>query len=348
MEEKNLRVSDINFDYLIDYIDYLSAILGRSELTVKEYKYDLINFFRYFLSLNFKNFKNYFNEIEINYLQNINLDNKNIEYTEIDIFNKINKDILNHIKLKDLYSYIAYLKRHKNASAANRARKIASLRSFFKYLHTKVQILDNNPAAELESPKLAKTKPRYLELDESIKLLSTKNNSKFSDRDFCILILFLNCGIRLSELCKLNLDDWQDNHLRVLGKGNKERMVYLNSACIEALNTYLKIRSENNSKDKKALFLSRQNNRLSKAAVQLLVKKYLSLAGLDSRKYSTHKLRHTAATLMYKYGQVDIRTLQALLGHASVSTTEIYTHLDNKILEDAVKNNPLAEVKRKD
>lgn len=306
------------------YLDYLRSILGRSELTIKEYRYDLEQFFKFYLTKRLYKGKT---EDEMDY-------------------SLINQELLQKIELYDFYAFISHLGSVKKASTANRSRKIASLRSFFKYLHTKLAWIKDNPAAELESPKREKKNPRYLELGESYQLLEGALNrkSQLSARDFCILTLFLNCGLRLSELCGLNLEDWTDNRLRVVGKGNKERVVYLNKACLDALHRYMDERLPAKTKDEKALFISRQQNRLSKAAVQLMVKTHLKELGLDASRYSTHKLRHTAATLMYKHGQIDIRTLQHILGHSSVSTTEIYTHLDNEVLEQAIEKHPLSKL----
>lgn len=310
------------------YLDYLSSILGRSELTIKEYRYDLEQFFKFYLSKRMGKTLN--------------------SETPIDV-SLINQELLQKIELYDFYAFISYLSSVKKASTANRSRKIACLRSFFKYLHTKLAWIKDNPAAELESPKREKRNPRYLELSESYQLLEGALNrkSQLSKRDFCILTLFLNCGLRLSELCGLNLEDWTDNRLKVTGKGNKERVVYLNKACLEALHQYMEERLPGQGKDAQALFISRQQNRLSKAAVQRMVKIHFKELGLDAQRYSTHKLRHTAATLMYKHGQVDIRTLQHILGHSSVSTTEIYTHLDNEVLEKAIEKHPLSQFEKK-
>jgi len=191
---------------------------------------------------------------------------------------------------------------------------------------------------------LLKRLPKYLNVDESKKLLSsvTPENTKYPERDFAIITLFLNCGMRLSELVGINLKNIKGDTLTIIGKGNKERTVYLNKACIAAINDYLKTRPVNGVKDKDALFLSERKQRISKNTVQHIVKKFIKEAGLDPNRYSTHKLRHTAATLMYKYGKVDIKTLQELLGHESISTTEIYTHIDNQQIKDAVESNPLA------
>lgn len=329
---KNATVQ-VDFPALTDFLAYLSGIKGRSALTIKEYHYDLVLFFRYYKILQ----KRVPHDLDF---RAIPLD----DITEAD---------LNQIDLKILYSFIGWLANEKKASTANRSRKIATLRSFFKYHHTKTRLIKENPAAELESPKQLKKQPRYLEVEESKQLLQTvaQANCNFSQRDYCILTLFLNCGLRLAELCGINLGDIGEDTLRVLGKGGKERTVYLNGACIAALNAYLPERKQQknsfNSAEKKQaetpLFISRQGNRISHPAVQLLVRKYIILAGLDPHKYTPHKLRHTAATLMYKYGHVDIRMLQQILGHSSVATTEIYTHLDADSLHNAVEKNPLAD-----
>lgn len=242
---------------------------------------------------------------------------------------------------------MSFVSNQRSNSAYARARKVASLKSFFNYLTHKAKLIDKNPASELESPKIVKRLPRYLNIDESKQLL-TSVEGEHSARDYAILTLFLNCGIRLSELVGINLNSIRNNTLTVIGKGDKERIIPLNSACIAAIDAYRKVRPVDGVKDKKALFLSERKQRISKATVQHLVKKYIVSAGLDPRKYSTHKLRHTAATLMYKYGHVDIRALQELLGHESISTTEIYTHLDTQQLKNAVESNPLSNFKASD
>jgi site-specific recombinase XerD len=248
--------------------------------------------------------------------------------------------VLSSVTLEDLYAYLAYLTNERANSPTARARKVASLKSFYNYLCNKVKLINNNPTLELETPKLGIRQPVYLTLDESKKLLDVVDG-EFKERDYAILTLFLNCGLRLSELVNINIDDIKDDKLTVIGKGNKQRTVYLNEACINAINKYLTIRPKENLKDKKALFLSKRLQRISIKTIQYLVKKYLKNANLTGKKYSTHKLRHTAATLMYKYGKVDIRTLQRLLGHSSISTTQIYTHVDDSEVKEALKNNPL-------
>lgn len=236
------------------------------------------------------------------------------------------------------------------SSPATRARKISAIRVFFKYLTSKAKIIDVNPAQDLETPKLGKRMPRYLSLEESKKLLnvSQDDTDRNSVRDHAIITLFLNCGMRLSELVGINISniDFSESRMTVIGKGNKERTIYLNKACMNALKDYLSIRPhdkvKNDSRD--ALFLSERKERISNRAVQNIVKNELARAGLDTTKYSVHKLRHTAATLMYQYGDVDIRALQELLGHESISTTEIYTHVNDERVRNAVENNPLADL----
>lgn len=308
---------------LKDFLNYLQTIRGKSINTVQVYFYDLRLFFRY-LKIERK------------------LVDANIEFDEINICD-IDIDLIKTITLSDLYAFMSYVSNIRDNTSYARARKVASLKSFFNYLTNKAKLLDVNPAAELESPKILKRLPRYLNVEESKQLLSSVNG-EYSERDYAILTLFLNCGMRLSELVGININNIKNNTLTVIGKGDKERSIPLNNACIEAIKEYMKIRPVDGVKDKNALFLSKRKQRISKESVQKIVKKYIKEAGLDPHRYSTHKLRHTAATLMYRYGNVDIRALQELLGHESISTTEIYTHLNKKQLQDAVDKNPLADV----
>lgn len=307
---------------LRDFLNYLQTIKGKSINTVKVYFYDLRVFFR-FLKLH------------------RNLVDEKSEFDQIDI-SDIDIELIKTVTLSDLYAFMSYVSNSRDNTAYARARKVASLKSFFNYLHNKAKLIANNPASELESPKILKRLPRYLNIEESKQLLSAVEAGTYSERDYAILTLFLNCGLRLSELVGININNIKNNTLTVIGKGNKERSIPLNNACIEAIETYMKVRPKNGVKDKNALFLSSRKQRISKESVQKIVKKYIKQAGLDPQRYSTHKLRHTAATLMYRYGKVDIRTLQELLGHESISTTEIYTHLDNGQLKDAVEKNPLS------
>ena len=306
---------------LKDFLNYMQTIKGKSVNTVLAYFYDLrvfLRFMKHHRSLVPKSAKP-----------------DDIDITDIDI------GLLKSVTLSDLYTYMSFISNTRANSAYARARKVASLKSFFNYLTNKAKLLEINPTTELESPKIVKRLPRYLNIDESKQLLSIVEG-EHGIRDYAILTLFLNCGMRLSELVGINLGNIRNNTLTVIGKGDKERMIPLNSACIQAIDNYRRVRPVNGVKDKNALFLSERKQRISKATVQHLVKKYITSAGLDPRRYSTHKLRHTAATLMYRYGHVDIRSLQELLGHESIATTEIYTHLDAQQLKNAVDSNPLA------
>ncbi len=312
-------------DILRDFLNYLQTIKGKSINTVRVYFYDLRVFFR-FLKLH------------------RNLADKKTEFDEIGILD-VDAALLSTVTLSDLYSYMSFVSNSRDNTSHARARKVASLKTFFNYLTTKAKLLNTNPTTELESPKIIKRLPRYLNVEESKKLLTSVSavEGPNSVRDYAILTIFLNCGIRLSELVGINLSNIKNNTLTVIGKGDKERSIPLNNACVQAIAAYVKVRPVNGIKDKNALFISGHKQRISKESVQKIVKKYIREAGLDPQRYSTHKLRHTAATLMYKYGNVDIRALQELLGHQSIATTEIYTHLDQQQLRDAVSKNPLAD-----
>ncbi|MCX7842486.1 MAG: tyrosine recombinase XerC [Clostridia bacterium] len=305
-----------------DFISYLETIKGKSKNTAKEYYFDLRMFFRFFKI-------------------HRNLSSVNKEFEEIDI-SDITIEQIRTITLSDLYSYMSFLSRERDINAASRARKVASIKSFFKYLTNKAKLLDTNPAIELESPKIMKKLPKYLNIEESKRLLSAIEGEN-RERDYAIITLFLNCGLRLSELVSINLNKIKGDTLTVVGKGDKERTIYLNKACRLAIEAYMRVRPADGVKDKNALFLSERKQRISNKTVQHIVKKYIKSSGLDPERYSTHKLRHTAATLMYKHGNVDIRSLQEILGHESISTTEIYTHVDNPQLKKAVDSNPLAD-----
>ena len=245
-----------------------------------------------------------------------------------------------------MFRWTNYLSRDRGLNNTSRARKVATIRSFYKYLTNKAKLLEVNPVQDLDSPRLKKSLPKYLNLEESLELLDSVDGKNFS-RDYCILALFLNCGLRISELVGLNKTDVRGDQLRVLGKGNKERMLYLNDACQRALENWLTERDSLTLVDQNALFVTLQNRRrISTAAVHKLVKKHLAAAGLDSSQYSSHKLRHTAATLMLQNG-VDVRTLQEVLGHDHLNTTQIYTHVDNEDLRTAARANPLSRVRQK-
>lgn len=313
---------------LCDFLAYHETIKAHSQKTVDEYFLDLRTFFRY-----------------IKYAKGFVADD--ISFSEIDI-SDVTLDMIEQVTLSDVYDYLNYTVRDRKNAAAARARKVSSLRSFYKYLSNKACVIKHNPVAELEYPKLNKSLPKYLEIDECIRLLDAVNETSdsypFKVRDYAILVLFLNCGMRLSELVGINLNDIQNDFLRLTGKGGKERVVYLNEACKQALEAYRKVRPVDGVIDKQALFLSKQKKRLSHQMVQNLVKKYITLAGLDPTRYSTHKLRHTAATLMYQNG-VDLRALQEILGHSNLGTTQIYTHLKSEGIKEAANKNPLSQVK---
>ncbi len=295
------------------YLSYLVVIKGRADNTIKEYRSDLLMFFDYVL-------------------------NSRISPLVIKNFAIIDLEFIKSISLKDMYSFIAYCQTAKNASAGTRARKIVSIRQFWKYLKTKAHLIDNNIAEELETPKLPKRIPKYLNLEESVRLLIECNKSP---RDHCIITIFLNCALRLSELASLNIEQVGQDVLTVIGKGNKERKIFLTPAAKKSIANWLQLRNTL-SINSNALFISRNNNRITTRTIQNVVKKYVIASGLVPTSISAHKLRHTAATLMYKYGRVDIRSLQQILGHESVATTEIYTHIDEQQLQSAVNSNPLA------
>lgn len=321
---------------LDDYLSYLKSIRALSEKTIREYRYDLINFV-YFQILR----KVYFNDKE-----NLNND---IKDEKINISKLFNRSFINDINIQDMYSYISYLDNELNDNSSTRSRKISALRSFYKYLHQEIEIIDNNITEKLRNPKIQKRQPVYLTLSETELLLDTINKEKnefLRNRDLAIVFTFLTTGMRLSELVSVDLKDIKDDHFSIVGKGNKERTIYLTKNCIDLIDNYIMIR-KNYLKEIKvdALFISTRKKRISNRAVQSTVDKYLKKAGFDTRVYSTHKLRHTAATLMYKYGNVDIRALKDVLGHESVSTTQIYTHLDNEDLKNAVNKNPLSNLK---
>ncbi len=309
---------------LKDFLNYMETIKGKSPNTTKEYFYDLRLFFRFIIQQNDSSYKDY-----------------DIESIPI---SKITIEDIKRVGLSDLYSFMSFVTRRRDNNPSSRARKVASLRSFFNYLTNKAKLLDYNPTSELESPKLMKRLPKYLNIEESKKLLITIDG-EFKERDYCIITLFLNCGLRLSELVNINISKIKNDTLTVIGKGDKERTIYLNAACLDAMEKYLAVRPHEGVKDKNALFLSKRKQRISNKTVQYIVKKYIKSAGLDVERYSTHKLRHTAATLMYKHGGVDIRSLQEILGHESIKTTEIYTHVDNAQLKKAIESNPLSDFK---
>lgn len=313
-----------------EFASYKSVVQNASEKTVSEYMLDLRTFFRFMRARELK----------------IEFDSEDFE--QIDI-RDIDLEYIRNITQEDIYEFLMYADSSRKNLAAAKARKLSSLKGFFKYLHTKRMMIDENPAINIETPKRKESLPKFLSIEESLLLLDAVKNdreSKSQVRDFAIITLFLNCGMRVSELVGINLNDVDRDFrsLTVTGKGNKQRIVYLNSACKAALSDYYAERmGELHVKaNTPALFLSNREQRISVKTVQWLVYKYLDLAGLESKHYSVHKLRHTAATLMYQTGQVDVRVLKDILGHEQLNTTQIYTHVSNRSMEEAMENNPLS------
>lgn len=304
------------------FLIYIESIQGKSKRTAEEYFYDLRTFYR-FLNLHF------------------GIVEPGTDFDSI-LIDNVDLEMLKKVDLNLLYEYANFLNSVRQNKSRARSRKISALRSYFKYLHSKLHLIDENPTIDLDSVKIEKQLPRHFTLEDSLRLLDAVDGRN-AERDLCILTLFLNCGMRLSELVGINITDINGDELVVTGKGNKERVVYLNDSCISAIENYLPERNkvETTSTDAyKALFLSERGNRISRRTVQTLVEKYVKKLGLDPHKYTTHKLRHTAATLMHQSG-VDIRVLQEILGHKQLSTTEIYTHINNDEIRAAVSKNPL-------
>ena len=317
-----------------NFKSYKLTIQNRSPKTVEQYLLDLELFFRYLIAKQ----------------DGIPLDGE--EFSKISI-DRVDLDFCKNVKPSDIYSFFNYTVEYRDNKARARARKLSSIKAFFKFLFTR-KMISENPAADIESPSIGKkTLPKYLTVDESLSLLSAIEEDKLSktkERDYAMITLFLNCGMRLSELVGISLGDMDPSlrSLRVIGKGSKERVVYLNDACRDALEKYPKVRSKDvqiKKSDADALFLSSRHRRISNKTVQFVVYKYLERAGLGYKHFSTHKLRHTAATLMYQTGKVDVRVLKDIRGHEQLNTTQIYTHVSNESMENAVNNNPLNKKK---
>ena len=322
------------------YLMYLATIKNSSKLTVREYIFDLRVFFRFMKSRK---------------LNHVNYNPE--EFGEIDI-SDINIEFIKTITKEDIFEFLFFMSEQRDNINNSRARKLSAVKGFFKYLTKQAGKLDVNPAENIESPTIKQALPKYLSLEESVDLLnSVKNdeNNKNRIRDYCIITLFLNCGMRLSELTGINLTDISLDltSIRIMGKGRKERFVYLNEPCVKALADYLETKrnSETNNnqpkliKDENALFISRNRRRISNSAVQKMLDTSFFKAGLSDKNYSPHKLRHTAATLMYQNG-VDTRILQEILGHENLNTTQIYTHVANSQLAEAANKNPLSKIEK--
>ena len=316
-----------------EFASYKTAIQGCSKKTADEYMLDLRTFFRYLIA------------------KSHGIDPDSEEFCEISIKN-IDVAYIRGITTDMIYDFLLYTGNVRKNMWASKARKLSAIKALFKFMTVKRGYLEENPAANIESPKKKKTLPKFLSLEECKLLLDTVRNdtsSKTRLRDLCIITLFLNCGMRLNELVGISLGDIDRelNHIRVTGKGSKERIIYLNEACKTVLADYLlnyRYIEHNRNISDKALFLSNREKRISDKMVQAMVYKYLDLSGLGSKHYSVHKLRHTAATLMYQSGNVDIRVLKDILGHEQLNTTQIYTHISDRSMMDAMGQNPLAEI----
>lgn len=318
---------------LTDYLNYLKSIRGLSATTIKEYSYDLEVFFEYQI------------------IRKIYYGNKasyKKEFKDSDMNKLINADFLGKLTITDFYSYLSFLDNEKNDNPTTRSRKISALKSFYNYLYQEIEVVDKNITVKLKNPKISKRQPVYLTLDETERLLDAINSEKndfLRARDLAIVFTFLTTGMRLSELVSINVSDINNDHFSIVGKGNKERTIYLTENAIKLIHHYLRVRNEYlEDKHVDALFISTRKKRISNRAVQATIDKYLEKAGFDTSIYSTHKLRHTAATLMYKYGKVDIRALKDILGHTNISTTQIYTHLEDEDLKNAINKNPLSDL----
>ena len=309
------------------FLIYSETIKNKSANSVNEYYTDLRTFFRYILMIR-------------------GLSPTDVPFRKIDI-SSVDLQLVKTITLQDLYAFLVFCKNELQNSANSRARKCSVLKIYFKYMALNTKQLDSNPAELLESPKTTRSLPKHLTLEDSIKLLESIEGPN-EERDYCIITLFLNCGLRLSELCGINLTDISsDGKLRVLGKGSKERMIYLNQACVDAIERYLRVRPVEGvpPEYKNALFISRNKRRISNKTVQHIVYTFLEKGGFGNRGLSTHKLRHTAATLMYQQGHVDIRALKEVLGHSNLNTTQIYTHVSDESVKNAFDANPLSKIK---
>lgn len=318
---------------LREFLVYHETIKGQSPLTISEYYLDLRMFFRFIKLMR--------NDMPLN------TDLETINIKDVDL------NFIRNIDSSEIFDFLSYLANDRainpdtpspdyGISASARARKLSAIKSFYKYLTVRTKQLTENPVADLEYPKLRKSLPKYLTMEQSAALLQAVSGPN-EKRDYAILMLFLNCGIRRSELVGLNITDVYEDRVRVIGKGNKERFVYFGSACRKAIDAYLVERNEKVLSDNKALFGSRDSNRISVTAVHRLVKKALLQAGLDSTQFSAHKLRHTAATMMLS-GGVDVKTVQEVLGHENLNTTQIYTHIENTELKIAAEANPLSKL----
>lgn len=333
MNEKTAHAKDKS-PVVERFLRYKLIIQGRSKKTVEEYGLDLRTFFKFLIAMR----------------DMIPPDSEEFEQISIAC---VDEEFIKNIKTIDILEFMAYTANSRGNSAAARSRKLSAIRMFFKYMTVSEKIITINPAADIEAPKKKKSLPKHLSINESKELLHSvvsDEDSKYRERNYCIITIFLNCGLRVSEMVSINLSDIDRDmtSLRVVGKGNKERIVYFNDACKSALSSYLLARSRDadniKEKDRNALFISRLGRRMSVKTVQWVVYKYLEQAGLEYKHFSAHKLRHTAATLMYQEGGVDVLSLKEILGHSELNTTQIYTHVSDKKLAEAIESHPLANL----
>lgn len=312
-------------DDVIEYLHYLELVKLRSPRTINGYYIDLRTFFR-FMAVHWG-------------LADADADPEQIDLTGI------TTGQIGSITKRDIFAFLDHARSEGANGPKARARKLCAIRGLFRYLTTQTGKLQTDPAKDISLGTPKKSLPKYLTLEESLELLNNIQ-SDFYERDFCILTLFLNCGMRLTELASIDLSSFREDTIRIIGKGNKERLVYLNAACLDALAHYRTARAAlPNLADKQALFVSkRTGKRLSTRRIEQIVERCLQSAGLSGRGYSPHKLRHTAATLMYQHGNVDMLALKEILGHENVSTTQIYTHINRQQLKEAAAASPLAKV----
>lgn len=307
---------------LKDFLIYLTTITGKSQRTRKEYEYEIVLFLRFTKGIQ--------EDVVPEQIHNVDI-------------SSVTADWIGELSLEDLYLFMEYCEVQRGNSTSARARKVATLRAFFKYLKSKRRLIDENPAEQLESPKIGKRNPVYLNMEEAKAFLTAVEQQHYSARDYCMMVFFLNLGIRVSELCSLNIDSIQNGNIKVIGKGNKERSVFLNEACIVALNAYMEERHDYTGKGPEPLFVSQKGTRFARQSVARIVKQINAQSELSKDKLTPHKLRHTSATMMYKSG-ADIRSLQHILGHTSVATTQIYTHIENEQIQEVLKNNPFNNI----
>ena len=304
---------------LRDFLIYLTTITGKSDRTRQEYEYDLTLFFRFLIAAQ--------DEIE---MDAVDLSVITIEW-------------IKEITLEDIYMFMEYCEKVRENKATSRSRKVASIRAFFKYLKNKRNLLTYDPAEQLEKPKIGKRSPIYLTIDEAKNLVQATKQQQYSVRDYAIVVLFLNLGIRVSELCALNLSSIKERYLYIVGKGNKERVLYINDACLEAIQHYLSSRKPYKGEGEEPLFTSQKGTRFTRQSIARIIKVINSNSISEKSLLTPHKLRHTSATMMYQSG-ADIRSLQHILGHTNISTTQIYTHIEDKQVQDVLTNNPFNNI----